>query len=424
MPYEEHLDGGLVLRAVRNDLDKERFAAFNAECNNPSEGATCACLLHHHPETTPDDYWLVEDEATGQVVSTTLLLPWNGRFGGIDLRLAQLEMVLTRPQYRGQGLVRLQMKHFEQVVKERGCHLSLIWGIPYYYRQFGYAYAIDGDFRQALPVWKIPAANPGSTAQGYPGPVRLRPAAASDIPQLIQDYAAAVADLDFYIQRSPQYWRYLLEDAHHPIEIVEDAQTGASLGYVTLIRSAAALDVLESGLASPETALKVLQALKPQANQQVLIAGPVCSALVKIAISLGSQAAPGLQWLLRLPDVAGFLSRIGPILEQRLRDAGWSGLSSELVINLFRQAFRLHFEAGRLAQVDSLGFVDASMGADGGHLLIPPEAFVRLVFGYRGLDDLRDAWPDTLVRPEVRQLVETLFPSMQSYLYTPYHYLG
>ena len=61
------------------------------------------------------------------------------------------------------------------------------------------------------------------------------------------------------------------------------------------------------------------------------------------------------------------------------------------------------------------------MGADGGHLCIPPEAFVRLVFGYRSLEQLFDAWPDIIVKRAIRHLIDVLFPLMPSYLYTPYH---
>lgn len=64
------------------------------------------------------------------------------------------------------------------------------------------------------------------------------------------------------------------------------------------------------------------------------------------------------------------------------------------------------------------------MGADGGHLCIPPEAFLRLLFGYRALDELFDAWPDILVKPEARSLLNTLFPRLQPFLYTAYQYLG
>jgi hypothetical protein len=75
-------------------------------------------------------------------------------------------------------------------------------------------------------------------------------------------------------------------------------------------------------------------------------------------------------------------------------------------------------------QVAPLGFVDASMGADGGDLCIPPDAFVRLVLGYRDLDELGDAWPDIVVKAQSRYLLQALFPKMTSYFWMPYLYYG
>ena len=60
------------------------------------------------------------------------------------------------------------------------------------------------------------------------------------------------------------------------------------------------------------------------------------------------------------------------------------------------------------------------MGAKGGDLNIPPDAFVRLVLGYRDLDELHDAWPDTVPRAESRHLLDVLFPKMGSWVHMPY----
>jgi len=422
------LENPLILRPLRDDAsaglaggglsDRERFAAFNADCNHPSEGATCACLLRHHPETTLDDYWVVEDTTTGEIVSSTCLLPWTCRFAGMDLRVAQLEMVLTHPAYRGRGLVRKQMDNFEQAVKSRGYDLAIIWGIPYYYRQFGYAYAVDGEVCEALPVWKIPS---GGTLE-----IQLRSAERQDIPFLVEKYDEMVSGLDCYTQRTPAYWRYLIEAARHPVSIVEHGATGAKLGYVTTSHpphDPNQPQIIENGLAETADCLAVLGQLKTQANQQITIYWPQQTPLVKLARSLGSQTVRGGQWLIRIPDVARFLGKMGPVFAQRLA-AGWRTYTGTLIINLFRQAFRLRFEQGKLAGADSLGFVDSSMGADPGDLLIPPEAFVRLVMGYRRLEDLFDAWPDILVKPAARPLVDILFPPLSGYLSTPYHFLG
>ena len=100
MASTQKIADDLTLRSVQDELDKERFATFNTLYNNPSEGATCACLLHHHPGMTPDDFLIVESDTTHEIVSTTCLIPWNIHFCGVDLHAAQLEMVLTHPEYR------------------------------------------------------------------------------------------------------------------------------------------------------------------------------------------------------------------------------------------------------------------------------------------------------------------------------------
>lgn len=416
MTYSQTIVSDLTLRALKDEADKNRFAAFSAIYNNPGEGATCACLAHHHPEMTLDDFWVVEPVGSGEIVSTTCLIPWKLRFAGVELHTAQLEMVLTHPEYRGRGLVRTQMLNFERVVKERNFDLSIIWGIPYYYRQYGYAYTIAGATCETLPVWRIPAASLGEAL-----PLRLRPAVRDDIPSLTLLYHQSFDRLALSAERSPEYWFYLLEAAHHPVEMVEHTASGEALGYVVIDRSAATAAILESSLPDALIAQAVLQLLKGQFSEQLQISWPADLPLAALARQLGSQTVPGGQWLVRIPSMERFLGRLGPVFEQRLAGSDWSGISASITLNLFRQAFRLCFEHGRWVGVDSLGFVDSSMGADGGHLCIPPEAFLRLLFGYRGLDELFDAWPDILVKPEAQPLIQALFPRLQPFLYTPYH---
>jgi hypothetical protein len=206
--------------------------------------------------------------------------------------------------------------------------------------------------------------------------------------------------------------------------MVENAQTGETLGYAVTDRSEETITILEAGLPDATACLGLLQRLKTQTKDQVLISWPHQTPLAQLARSLGSQTVSDEQWLLRFPDLARFLVRLGPALQNRLEDSPWRGLTMGLIINLYHQAYRLRFKTGKLEGVDSLGFVDASMGADGGHLCIPSEAFVRLLSGYRALDDLFDAWPDIIVKPEARNLIDVLFPPRKAYLYTPYHFMG
>src|SRR5512135_3512784 len=122
-PFEEHLDHGLIFRTVRNEADVERYVAFNANFNNAREGLNTNILIRHFPGASYADYQLIEDERTGEIVSTTCLIPWMWEYEGIPLRAAQLEQVLTHPDYRRHGLVKIQIRRFMQVVRERGYDL-------------------------------------------------------------------------------------------------------------------------------------------------------------------------------------------------------------------------------------------------------------------------------------------------------------
>ena len=79
--------------------------------------------------------------------------------------------------------------------------LSKIQGIPYYYRQFGYTYALPLEGGLIVNARELPSAAPRFT---------FRPATATDIPQLARFYDEAAATLAIAAVRDDALWRYLL----------------------------------------------------------------------------------------------------------------------------------------------------------------------------------------------------------------------
>jgi hypothetical protein len=416
--FEQKLENGLLLRTVRNERDVERYITFNTRFNNISEGLNSDLLLHHFPGASLDDYQLIEDPLTGEIVSTTCLIPWELKYEGVSLRAAQLEQVLSHPDYRRHGLVRIQIKRFMQMVSERHFDLSFIWGIPYYYRQYGYAYSIDGSMFEALPAWRIPEAG-----EGLSDSYTLRTSSLEHIPALTDIYDKAARLLQFYAARSQLHWRYLLEKARFPTRVIEDSRTRQVVGYIACMKQGDNhLSVIESGILNQDAGLAVLQSLKKETGGEILVSWPKNNTLARMARNFGSVTGAGCQWLLHITELGGFLTNITPVLERRLAASDCAGLTRNVIINLFRQAYKLRFVSGKLEKVQPLGFVDSSMGADGGDLCIPPEALVRLISGFRSLEELRDAWPDIVVKADSRRIIEVLFPKMDSYLSTIYAY--
>jgi hypothetical protein len=232
-----------------------------------------------------------------------------------------------------------------------------------------------------------------------------------------------MAGLDVALERPAEHWKYLLGAARFPVHVLQKGKSGTIAGYSIHARFKKLVHIFESGIEDQDLALAFLRELKGGADE-IQINWPRTQTLVKLSESLGSIPVKSTQWLIRIPDVRGFLEKIRPVLDRRLASSAFARASRDFVLNLFREGLRIRIRDGRIEAVESAGFVDASMGAEGGNLNIPPDAFTRLLFGQSGLDELYDAWPDIVYRPEDKTLVEALFPRMRSYLYTPYHYYG
>jgi predicted acetyltransferase len=396
------------------------------------------------------------------IAATVCLIPWEMDYEGVRLKTAQLEMVLCHPDYRKRGLVSRLINRFMDDLQGAGYDVSIIWGIPYYYRKYGYTYCHYGNGCEILPAGRIPdlwvdngtlpaaatavgaatatAATTATAAAGAPSVAcdgaephiamhnrySLRRATEADATALTELYGASIRRYQLYLTRDEAYWRYIIRDAKHPVWMVANGARGnQAISYIIYSQSDdAAVRIMECGANSYADGLAILRLLKKQCNGTFYVGGPAESVLVKLARSFGSIASQPEQWLMRITDIPAFFRKIAPALEKRLEASDCAGATEDIVINLYKRAYRISFIEGKFAASEDIGFRDYSMGADGGDLLIPQDAFVRLAFGFRQLDQLLDAWPDMVINPSKRRLVTVLFPTASTYISTPYHFMG
>src|SRR3954454_21898795 len=140
------LGGGLILRGA-TAADATAIVAFNRRTHSWSSTMplreafadwTRDLLDGGHPTTGPGDFTVVEDTATGAIVSTLGLIAQTWSYGGIPIAVRRPELVGTDPAYRRRGLVRAQLEVVHDWAAARGMLVLGITGIPWYYRQFGY----------------------------------------------------------------------------------------------------------------------------------------------------------------------------------------------------------------------------------------------------------------------------------------------
>jgi predicted acetyltransferase len=417
-PLEQPLGDGLVMRTPATEQDVEHLAVFNGHIHGPGVAAMTRALLSDHPHTRPD-YWLfVDDEAAGRVVSALCLLPWTLRYQDVMLRAGEMGIVGTLEAYRGRGLIRRMNERFTALLREDRFDLSHIQGIPYFYHQFGYEYAMPLEADWRVEPYLIPAPQPSDAAY------RFRAATPDDIAVLARLYDEAARRLDISAERDVAVWRYLLGPSMITEMVAETLLVlGAAdqvVGYLRIARHGfgSGLIVSETSLLTLGSARAVLRMLKALATERdkpyIRLNLPDHSLLARVAQSHGARRVGAYAWQIRLVDVPALLLKLAPVLWGRLAASDFAGLSGRLRLNLYRQSFDLVFEHGRLVAVEQ------PQGQAVGELRLPPPLLAPLLLGYRSLTELAQAHHDVSASGLGAELVGVLFPAMSSFLYTIY----
>lgn len=430
------LGDGLVLRRA-TAADTEKLVAFNAEVHRDPSGdepeiyvaAWVRDLMEGRLLTfQPGDFTLVEDTGTGEIVSCLCLISQTWSYGGIEFGVGRPELVGTHPDYRRRGLVRAQMDVVHGWSAERGERLQAITGIPWYYRQFGY------EMTMTLGGWRggygpnVPQAKEGAEPR-----YRLRPAGEEDLPFIARVYRQGTARYPVACIWDEALLRIELLDKSEDnvnrldLAIVETA-VGEPVGFIghspRLWQGRVGISVyeLQAGVSwldvTPVVACYIWSLGEAWAEQDpdqevkefFFWLGAEHPAYEAFRSGLPRRGKP-YAWYLRLPDVPGFLGHVAPVLERRLAGSILAGHTGEIEISFYRSGVRLAFEDGRLVRVEPW----QPEHAEDGKALFPDLAFLQLLFGYRSLEELDDAFADCGTRgDEPRLLLEALFPKQPS----------
>jgi hypothetical protein len=442
--YRRDLGGGLLLRwSTAADVEAIGQLYSYVFRNKPEDPPnqtmnfwTHDLMSGRHPLITPGDFAVVENIDGGAIVAATCLIRQTWQYEGIAFPVGRPEIVATMPDFRNRGLIRAIFELIHARGAAEGQLAQGITGIGYYYRQFGYEYALDLGGRRSVYLAAIPMLKPDETEL-----CGLRAATQADLPQVLGLYDRDRARGPVSAQIDADYWRWLLEgqnpdagEGWNTWMIVRAGDASAApLGYVLTNRRRHGdrLGViglaLEPGVALPmllPSMLRALQALaltmprfrpnQPEFAARISFAlfgsHPVYDAL---GADLTADIEPPYAWYVRVPDLPRLIRRIAPALERRLAASSASGYTGDLKIDFFRSGLRLVFEQGRLTDAaDYRGEVwNPQYNA-----AFPPLVFLQLLFGRRSLGELRHAFPDVYADQIGRPLLETLFPARASWV--------
>jgi GNAT superfamily N-acetyltransferase len=432
------LGHGLILRKARLE-DRESLAQLHATMLADVDEEVPAARLYYfvldlmsgdHPRCRADDFTVVEETATGRIVSSMVLISQTWTYEGIPFTVGQPDIVSTDPEYRRRGLVRAQLEEVHRWSAARGELVQGITGIPWYYRQFGYEMALSLDASRGAYRVNVPALNDGESE-----PFALRPATTDDLPFIMAMYeqGQGAARAMIAAVRDEEMWRFDLERRHERngtsshIRIIEARERhGPPVGMLIHARRLWGTELgvrlceVRPGVPWLAVAPGMMRALDATGVEYAARDGgefrgivfdlgethPLFDTVPDRLPKIGRPYA----WYLRVPDLAAFLGRIAPALEGRLAASAQNGYSGALTISFFRSGIRFDVDRGRIAvapwQPDRI---------EAGDALFPELSFLPLLFGFRSLDEVQRAFPDCAVSgDDARVLLPILFPRKDS----------
>ncbi|MDR2987386.1 MAG: GNAT family N-acetyltransferase, partial [Nocardiopsaceae bacterium] len=322
----QSLPEGLVLRtALPSDLSQ--IADLLTERGEPADAVD-----HRLVVEDPDAGWesCAVVVAGDRVVSTATLLDERLLLGDVLIPTGQVELVATDREFEGRGLVRALMQWAHNRSANRGHLAQVMIGIPYFYRQFDYQYAIA-----------IPHSRDVGAIQPQDGDHVIRAAGAADIGAMTSLQDVVQREYDVRMPHSPACWRWLVARDGSSQLIVERNGVPVATGRITppeddevVLGEIAATDTAAAGAlvgyASRNSGSATLKVMERAGY-------PAGDALEQYLAPPPRQAA---RYYVRVPDVAALLEHLRPVLSARLADSEFAEQSGEVIVSFFRHHVR------------------------------------------------------------------------------------
>jgi predicted N-acetyltransferase YhbS len=339
-----------------------------------------------------------------RVVSTLTLLDEVVHIDGSAVPAGQVELVATDPAYEGRGLVRSLMTWAHDRSRARGHLLQVMVGIPFFYRQFGYEYAIPMPARRPLVEVPVP-----------PEGLAVRTAVLTDIAAMQALQERAQSGLDVRMGHTEACWSWLVARAGSRMLV---AERGSEVVGVARTLPPDEGGVLAELAADDDGAAL---ALAGHAARAVDEGGVMVQDRMSLPPMLRQRLGPPAEkpdwYYARVERLGPLLAHLAPVLQARLTAAGLDDRDHEVLLSSWRSHLRFGIGPSGFRLLGQGGAEQAPISKGGSG--VPPDALASLVLGPSGALGLEERLPDCYLGRQ-RDLMAALFPPRTADLLTFY----
>ncbi|NHJ22474.1 MAG: GNAT family N-acetyltransferase [Candidatus Lokiarchaeota archaeon] len=409
--YSKVINDSMILRVANDEIGNfQRFISFNLVIHQVESLRRYVNRLYMEHPRKSKIYWIyIEKIDTNELVSMITLMPLEWNFNGVNIPLCEMGLVGTLPEYRHRGLIGIMNEIYEILMRQEGYLLSVIRGIPYYYRKFGYEFALNLDEHIILNKDLIPSKEINN--------IYFQKATKQDLSFIKSIYNKEQEN--FYISNgfNPDCFIYKCMNDDFDNNFLNTfilKRNKESISYFSLGMS---FDYAAYSLIVPELdddyIIKILQFVRDLDKDKDQIVFNVNSETQfgQFLSSIGGEKDLGYGWQIKILDLKEFLLAIKPILEQRIESSSFKGLSQDFVISDYRYSYFLRFKSGKIEGIESKQGYPLPESCD---VKIPSSNLIKLLLSDKTFNEIKHIVKDSMLKPMSEELLEILFPKKPS----------
>jgi len=373
-------------------------------------------IFLEHPRRSEILCLYIKDDIENKIVSSICLIPSEWQIENITIPVCEMEFVGTLEEYRGKGFIKILNKLYENVIAQNDYILSIIKGIPHFYRSLGYEYVSSLDERITIPTSKIPNEKFKD--------LDIRLANLDDIPFIESKYTQFHNNFYIFTKFDSECFKFMYLNNQFNSEVRSTYifdESGIAKNYFSLGMSydSENYEIICPNLTKNEM-ISLLQFIKTMGNyiddDIITLSISEHSSLHSFIRTLGGQPISTYGWQVKIPNLEKFFNLIKEIIEKRVKHSEFKGLTKTIRISNYHETIILDFNNGKIEKIEIEKEHPNPKITD---LMIPEATLFKLVLGDRTIDEINYIVKDAIVNILSKSIIEIMFPKKVS-LFTSY----
>lgn len=403
LPVREPEPDWFAVRAVQSDEERRKAQHLMAQELAPDEAAEAwlSSSAGSYPGFRPEHTRIAV--ADGRIVGALRLTTETLQIGEARLKMGGIGWVTTEPEYRHRGVASGLLGETLAYMKAHHYHVSMLFGIPDFYQQFGYVSALVDHAVSLDTVEALCCDNPFTVHRAKPG----------DIPAMLKLRQRGESEIACTLIRSRSHvtnkWMrfsewYVLRDGW-----------GKVVGYFLIARHNETLRVEEAAVEEFGLAPAVIGAAariaehESRARLRFLLPPPneIARYLRQFRATFEARRDRNAGGMLAFVDVGETLESMIPEWESRLAASPAADFRTEITLVHDRRYIRIRANRGA---------IDVANVAGRNKLAVANDDLIHVLTGYRPVGDLL-ALARTIITQEARAFAEAIFPERYPFVW-------